>query len=521
MPQSYRYLSLAFVASDLLLELDEERTVRFAAGAAACPGVDASSVYMGRPLEDVVCRNSAWEVRSRLGGLEPGQRTGPIEVMGRCSDGKLRKATLRAFCAPQLAPSVSLGLTWDGLPVEAGAPAPLLDTDAFVHRARQALDAPPEPMAVAFVEVPGLSRSPAADIFDVVAAALQDASMDGQSAAQLSDERFAVLRTEHDQRDLATLLREACAAEKVTVDPVVDQARIALETDPGAALRALRFAIAECLADGPGKSAASFAECLKQTMQEAAAFRTAARDASFDIHFQPIVDLATGAAHHHEVLARFPGGDTGELIRMAEELDLIRGFDLAVLNKTLAALRLPGAGLTKLAMNLSGNSLLDDVFVETLLRRTSAEPADRRRLLMEITETAALADMPAARARLTRLREAGVKVCIDDFGSGAASYEYLRTLPIDVVKLDGRLTRAVMDDERSRTMVGHLVELCRSLGVKTVAEQVENQLVADVLQGLGVDMGQGWHFGKPSAEIVTRRSVPPRARRTGEVAAWG
>ncbi len=518
MPQSYRYLSLAFVASDLLLEIDETRRVCFAAGAAACPGTDAGPAYKGQRLEEVLSRASMWELRQALADIAPGRRIGPVDVLVRCGEGMVRKAALRAFCAPQLAPALSLGLSWEGAPFALKASPPLLTSEDFLDQAQGTLTQTSEPMSVAFVEVPGLSVPPACEILDVVAGALQDASMDGQSAAQLSAERFAVLRAEDDTRDLAGLLREACAAENVSVDPVVEQS--AVGADPLAAMRALRFAISECIAEGPGKSAGAFSSRLTQTLKDAAQFKRVARERTFQIHFQPIVDLSSGAVHHHEVLARFPSGDTGEIIRMAEELDLIRSFDLAVLEKALRALRQPGAGLAKLAVNLSGASLATDDFVQALLRRTSAEPEDRRRLMIEVTETVALEDLPAAKERLQRLRQAGVKVCIDDFGAGAASYEYLRTLPVDMVKLDGRLARSVIDDERSRAMVSHLVELCRTLGVRTVAEQVETADVAERLKALGVDMAQGWRFGRATPELVTRVAGPPAARRSGAVEAW-
>ena len=345
--------------------------------------------------------------------------------------------------------------------------------------------------------------------------------MDGRSAAQLSDERFAVLRTADADRPLEEVVRQAGAAQDLHLEPVVRSAEIGADAPPQAALRALRFAIEACLSDGPAASADTFAKRLAQTVRDADQFKRIARDRSFDIHFQPIVDLTTGAVHHHEALARFASRETADTIRLAEEMDLIRAFDIAVLEKVLRALRQPGAGLAKLAINVSGASLASDDYIDTLLRRTSAEPDDRRRIMVEVTETAALKDMDAARVRLDRLRSAGVKICIDDFGAGSASYEYLRTLPVDIIKLDGSITRSVGDNARSRAMVEHLVALCRTLGVRVVAEQVETEDIAEILRRLGVDMAQGWRFGRPMPELVTRVSSEPTSRRKGAVHAWG
>ena len=522
MPQSHRYLSLAFVASDLLLEVDAARRVRFAAGAAACPSSGVAQAYKGLALDDLLRRASAWELRQALGKLTPGQRTGPVEVLVRCGADQVRKATVRAFSSPELAPAISIGLSWEGPAFALSAAAPPLSTpDAFLDHARATLDQTRERLALAFVDVPGLSQPPASQAFDAVAAALQESSMDGRSAAQLSDERFAVLRTADADRPLEEVVRQAGAAQDLHLEPVVRSAEIGADAPPQAALRALRFAIEACLSDGPAASADTFAKRLAQTVRDADQFKRIARDRSFDIHFQPIVDLTTGAVHHHEALARFASRETADTIRLAEEMDLIRAFDIAVLEKVLRALRQPGAGLAKLAINVSGASLASDDYIDTLLRRTSAEPDDRRRIMVEVTETAALKDMDAARVRLDRLRSAGVKICIDDFGAGSASYEYLRTLPVDIIKLDGSITRSVGDNARSRAMVEHLVALCRTLGVRVIAEQVETENIAEILRRLGVDMAQGWRFGRPMPELVTRVSSEPTSRRKGAVHAWG
>ena len=225
--------------------------------------------------------------------------------------------------------------------------------------------------------------------------------------------------------------------------------------------------------------------------------------------------------HHFEALARFKtSNDPSSVIRMAEELALIDGFDLAVAEKALGRLRRPGAGLMKFAVNVSGASLADDRYVESLLRMTASRPEDRKRLIVEVTESAALADLEAANARLGALRAAGIKVCIDDFGAGAASYDYLRALSVDAVKIDGRFVQNLDRDPRGQTLITHLVGMCADLKVATIAEMIETQAVADILTNLGVDHGQGWLFGKAEAEPRTALVSTEPARRRGEVVGW-
>lgn len=174
----------------------------------------------------------------------------------------------------------------------------------------------------------------------------------------------------------------------------------------------------------------------------------------------------------------------------------------------------------KFAVNVSGASLADDRYVEALLRMTASRPEDRKRLMVEVTESAAMAELDAANRRLGALRAAGIKVCIDDFGAGAASYDYLRALSVDAVKIDGRFVQNLDDDPRSQTMIAHLVGMCADLKVETIAEMIETQAIADILLNLGVDHGQGWLFGKAEAEPRTNLAPPEPARRRGEVVGW-
>lgn len=522
MSQASRFLSFAFVSSDLLVEVDGEHRITFAAGAAAAPGASPHA-HVDKSLDEVLGRAGSWPLRQALSGLTPGKRIGPVEVLVPCGVNKVRKAIVRGFQTPDLAPAVSLGFCWEGPAMDAPAnDASILNADSFLSSTREVLSKLDGPGSVAFVEVAGLAQPGAEAARQSVEAVLRDASVDGKTAARLTDDRFAVLRSADDQNSLVELVTAACAAENLAVAPVVSEETLDPKIEAPQMLRALRFTLSTCIEKGLESTGNVFSEELARTVQEAGRFANIVRERAFDVHYQPIVDLKTRAIHHHEVLARFGGGDTGRIIQMAEELGMIRAFDLAVLEKSLRTLRQPGSGLVKLAINVSGDSLVDDDYVETLLKRTSFNADDRRRLMVEVTETAALEDVDAVGARLQRLRQAGIKLCIDDFGSGAASYEYLRRLPVDVVKLDGRLTRSV-DDERTRTMIAHLVELCRTLSVKIVAEQIETQPIADALDGLGVDLGQGWLYAKPTPEPMTMIPVTGGgpSRRTGTVEGWG
>nr|WP_312444982.1 EAL domain-containing protein [Brevundimonas naejangsanensis] len=525
-----RLLGLAFAAADALIEVDQHGVVRFALGSGAVAG-QQTAAWVGQPFSERLSINSAAALQTLLDGLSPGRRGPATEVLVDCGDGRMRRATLRAFALPDIAPARSCALSYegepflvDGGPLEIGAPPP--DAEGFLSHARATLaggDADAlQRLALAFIDLSGLEGvdpQTLQRIHSRIGATLSAASHDGASAGRLTTDRYALIRQADDQRDLANEMRMAGQAEGVALTAVASQA--GLGKDSASALRAMRFAIEGCLKEGGlDQPELSFADSLQRTLADADRFRV--RDREFALYYQPIVDLKTRAVHHFEALARFgKGSGPAAAIRMAEELALIDGFDLVVAEKAVRRLREPGGGLLKIAVNVSGASLASDAYVAALMKMTASVPEDRRRLMVEVTETAALADLAAADRRLGALRNAGIKVCIDDFGAGSASFDYLRGLSVDAVKIDGGLVRDIDIDARTRTMVAHLVELCGSLELETIAEMIETDEVADALRDLGVTHGQGWLFGRAEAEPRTVLNSPAiRGRRQGVVEGW-
>ena len=529
-----RLLGFAFASSDLLLELDADGLTVFGLGSGPSIDLSAESFY-GVALSHRVDPASVEPLNTLLKALRPGARSAPIEMLFLAGTGRMRRATARFFLLPDLAPNVSCSVTWEGPAYSLHDPAapPALAPEAFLNRAREVMAPPAEPreLAIAFVNVEGLaaaqSMGEAGERLNArVEAALQAASVGGATAGKLGPERFALIRERSDKADLAGEMEEIGRVEGFELSAGSSESDLTAGGESLSALRALRVAVESCLRDGgTGSPDLSFTAALSQTLNDAHAFQTMVRDRRFELHYQPIVDLKTGAVHHFEALARFKGTNSpAEAIHMAEEMALIDSFDVAVAEKALNRLRQKGAGLLKFAVNVSGASLADDRYVQALLRMTSARPEERKRLIVEVTESAALSDVEAANRRLGGLRAAGIKVCIDDFGAGAASYDYLRRLLVDTVKIDGTFVQGLETDPRARTLISHLVELCRSLKVQTIAEMIETQAAADILREVGVDHGQGWLFGKAEAEprTVLAYGEPAAAvRRVGAVSGWG
>jgi diguanylate cyclase (GGDEF)-like protein len=218
------------------------------------------------------------------------------------------------------------------------------------------------------------------------------------------------------------------------------------------------------------------------------------------IAYQPIVEARTGKLDGYECLARILRSDgtllpAGDFIPVAEQLGLVRLIDRRILDMSLAALRkYPAASL---ALNVSGMTASDhlalDAFAQTLEQNRDIAP----RLVVELTETAALLDIEESVRFTARLRDIGARVAIDDFGAGYTSFRNLQALRVDMVKIDGSFVRGIANSPDNHVFVRTLVDLARNFRLQTVAEWVGDQREADILCAMGVDFLQGFHFGKP------------------------
>lgn len=518
-----RLLGMAFAAADLMFELDRGRVV-FAAGAGPAPGIMPSDAWTGQSLDTLITPASRPRVRAALDALQPGVRSQPVEIDIQVGDGRSRKARLSVFLLPDIAPFISCSLIWDG-PVVAVRTNAMLDARGLLKRAATLLaqgGTGPE-LGVAFVDVPGLAGQSHSHqrATERIEAHLQSVSIDGQSAARLAPDRFALVRDGPEIDGLASTLSAIARGEGLDLSAITSQGDLA-GIEAGVAVRTLRLALEECLKDGAA-AGSRFGERLKRTVQDADRFRAIVRERNFTLVYQPIVALSSGVEHHFEALARFGGAGqapTGP-ITMAEEIGLIEGFDLAVTEMALKQMRQPGFGQVKVAVNISGKSLDGPAYVSGLLEMTANAPEIRNRLLIEVTETASLADLDGAARRLGALRESGVKVCLDDFGVGSITLEYLRNLPVDIVKIDGTFIRDLNSDGRVRTLTAHLVELCQTLKIETVAEMVETEAEAEIVRSLGVNYAQGWLFGRPWSTPSPQAAARVTAQRKGAVAGWG
>jgi diguanylate cyclase (GGDEF)-like protein/PAS domain S-box-containing protein len=232
--------------------------------------------------------------------------------------------------------------------------------------------------------------------------------------------------------------------------------------------------------------------------------RSAVPDDRFRLFAQPILSFDGTGVPWHELLLRYED-DNGDLVPpgaflpIAERFDLIAEIDRWVLGEAVRLLHEEhSAGRdVALAVNLSGRTMGDPGLGEYLETLIAARPIEPGRLVIEVTETAAIVNIDRARRLAERLHALGCRFALDDFGAGFASFYYLKHLAFDYLKIDGEFVRQLVHDPTDPLVIEAVVNIARGLGTRTVAEFVGDEPTVELLRRLGVDYGQGYHLGMP------------------------
>ncbi|GAA1820274.1 EAL domain-containing protein [Planosporangium flavigriseum] len=235
--------------------------------------------------------------------------------------------------------------------------------------------------------------------------------------------------------------------------------------------------------------------------------RRALVNEEFAVYYQPVVELSTGRVRAVEALVRWiPPGQLpvapGEFIPVAEECGLISPLGTWVLRRALRDIRdwYERYGIS-VTVNVSGRQLREPGIVDLILGELAGQGLPGKSLVVEITETVLVAETASeeavVRALLERLRQHGVAVAVDDFGTGYSSLAYLRTLPVDVLKIDRVFVQEAAGGSDSAALLRAIVEMAKSLRLRTVAEAVETPAQATRLRQLHCPLAQGYHFSRP------------------------
>jgi EAL domain-containing protein (putative c-di-GMP-specific phosphodiesterase class I) len=269
-----------------------------------------------------------------------------------------------------------------------------------------------------------------------------------------------------------------------------------------------RVEIANDLAKREGQAVALYREGMDEQHLRQLAIVGELRDAinsdQFSLHYQPKVELATRAVCHAEALLRWTHPTLGrigpdEFIPLAERAGLVGVLTRWVVDRAFADMATWRAnGLdVGVAINLSAIDLADPELPGAVLARLRHHGVPAEKVIVEVTESAVLADLDRAIASLNALRAEGLRVSVDDFGTGQSSLGQLKHLPADELKIDKSFVLQLAPGSEDERIVQSIVQLGHALGLKVVAEGLETEAGLDVLTRLQCDVAQGYHFSRP------------------------
>jgi diguanylate cyclase (GGDEF)-like protein len=367
----------------------------------------------------------------------------------------------------------------------------------------------------------------------------------GALAARISGDRFAILLPA--QLDDGARFAEALRQGAEAVGATLGDGSVPISISIGVATvdaRAQEFAHAFAAAETVCKAANDRGRNRVESYQESDAsivrrfadvnlmgdLRDAIEQGRLRLCAQVIAPLdGRGGAPHFEILLRMQNaaGDTlgpDHFMSAALRYQMMPEIDRWVIAQTIGQLKPHAALLAEAAVvfsiNCSGQSLRDEKFTDYVCALVRDSGIDPRALTFELTESAAVGNLPQAEQLMRQLRRLGCGIALDDFGTGLSSLAYLRALPITMLKIDGSFVRDVLKDPRAASMIEVIARLAHSMNMATVAEYVETDEIRARICGLGVDYGQGFAIARPVPLDEVLAQLPLYAAGSGRSGRW-
>ncbi len=226
--------------------------------------------------------------------------------------------------------------------------------------------------------------------------------------------------------------------------------------------------------------------------------------------FQPIVDVGSGDVHAYEVLMRIRQNGklipASEFVHVAERMGVIHRLDHMLIDRALSvAVEHNFRG--RLFFNLTPRALVLEDFIKEMRSLIDRYSFDPDQIVFEITERETVRNMDMLKDLSMSLKGEGFHFAVDDFGSGFSSFMYLKHIPVDYVKIEGEFIRSILDSRMDRAFVISVIALAETLGIKTVAEFVENEKIFSAVKSIGVNYAQGYYIGKPDTRLIFQKNT--------------
>ncbi len=517
-----RFLGYAFCVGDLLLELDSDFNIRNADGAVKntlgiLSGADGETNFL--ELLDLKGRGL---FKKNVAALTGANRRGPIKLnLGSDPDDK---ELFGAFIA-KLPSEENMIYVVLSRPSRLGLDETSPTATMLVEEKKQQFFSSLEQL---FEDEPGIEEKVQVTVIEAatdehldpaqqsnIEQYLNSVSYGGQNASRVGEDKFALVHDKTNENASAEVLRTAISKTTgVSISTATIDAAANNLSDKDS-MKAMVFSLQQFADESDGFDVDSIEEncghLIGETAERVRAFRQVLNDGAFSLVYQPIVDMKNMTTHHFEALTRFDLPEImksqWEMIRFAEDVGLIDDFDRAVINRVIRKIRdLMGQGRAPgIAVNVSGRSLSDPEFINDLIKTLEANVDIAGYLSLEITESARILDLKSLGEVVQQIRGIGFKVYLDDFGAGAAGFQYLKSLKVDAVKIDGAYIKDAVESAEDRAFLRSMVMLCKDLGITTVGEWIETKEHAELLKDIGVDYGQGYFYGKPTNGLMSAR----------------
>lgn len=531
--QRDRFIAFAFAGADLLLEVDAGDIIAYSAGAGEAVYGLADNDLSGRKLADFVYPKDRKRYDDAIQRLRNTGRLDhtPVALVG--PGGTVTRMRLAGIRLPQFPKSYHLVLS--RIPPMAAAESERVVGEVdhkarFIDMVRARLnDANRIGQEVTLTlfdlsatNFAAIEPSVAQTFLSTLQHTLEECSLRGASAGALSGTSFGLV---HDDKTPAEAVQKkvAALAEKfggrTNGVAAVKMRSATLEMEDSALSdedigKALTYIVNGFVKDSAKFMMKSLAEgarvAVEDTLVRVRNFRKMVKGEDKLIFlFQPIVNVRTGAVLKYEAFSRINHNGTffppTHIIPFATDVGVIGEFDLMAVTKALKMLREPGelSSLAQISVNVSGHSLGNPGFYQSLLKLLEQNRSVLGRLVLEITDAAKIYNLDEAKRLLTRIRKLGTRISLDDFGAGGSAFDLLRFLPVDFAKFDHNF---MLDahDPKGKSILKAMTNLCHDMGVVTIGECVEDAGMLKILADVGIDYAQGYYFAQPAADAAKR-----------------
>lgn len=525
------FLSFSFAGADLLIELDASGKISFAMGAIKAMLDTEESGLLDKTFTELFSNTDVPLIHSLQDTKKVSTKQGPylVNLVSLKDKSKSKQVFMSCF---KMSPTSSMCIAISSAEgfikmigeSAAQTPKPTIATpqefEDILRKKIAAQSAGDKETNVQMVELQDiesykekLGTKTWDDFLSSIGQALMDTSLDGNSAVKIDNGKYMLLRDgQEEEFSLKNIL--SSVAENYNLDEPIEFNEKSITADPFGltakeTTRAILYTLKKIETGGIEATndnlKESFGNYLKENTNKVSQLKRIISHQDFAIHFQPIVDLKTEDISHHEVLIRFDKVNSPyEMIVLGEEFGIAPDIDLSVCKQSMKYIDMNKKKMNvgKLAVNISGNSIQNDQFSDKLVSLLKEYPEAASHIIFELTESSEIKELDKVDNFIQHLRREGYPVCLDDFGAGAASFQYLQKLHIDGIKIDGSYIKTLLSSPRDATMVKNITKMCHEMDIYVVAEMIETREQSDFLLDIGVDKGQGWLFSKAMPDVL-------------------